>query len=264
MQDCKRSSTREAQNKTPSASGAAGGAHAALWRPGSTRSSVISALCISPCTSKALEGPQVETLFGRELGSSLERQRQGARRSGSNGAASRGAGAVASAHHLAFPRRGAPLGPAAACKASEEFDVDVQMIPTAAAWPSAASHFRRHCCRCCRSSCRLLLPLLQVVVSDVGPTVPGVTAANTPRLLLELARAAAGAQRRPPCVEWQPSLSSSGRHVATLPIASSACTKRCQTSTHVLPTQPRPSLFCVCSRFTAARQGGASNSGIWH
>lgn len=68
--------------------------------------------------------------------------------------------------------------------------------PGAWQWPNASPH----------SCCHRLPPLppppdvplfaslrLQVVVSDVGPTVPGVTAVNTPRFLLELARAAAGA-----------------------------------------------------------------------
>lgn len=35
--------------------------------------------------------------------------------------------------------------------------------------------------------------LLQVVVSDVGPTIPGISAATLPRFLLDLARAVAGA-----------------------------------------------------------------------
>lgn len=39
----------------------------------------------------------------------------------------------------------------------------------------------------------------QVVVSDVGPTIPGVTAANLSRFLLELVRAVAGAALVPAC-----------------------------------------------------------------
>lgn len=53
-----------------------------------------------------------------------------------------------------------------------------------------------HCCRppCYERLVRLLLAMpLQVLYSDVGATIPGVTVAAVPRFLLDLARAVAGA-----------------------------------------------------------------------